>query len=179
MLEYEVKVLDGVDVSIENGTVTIKGPKGELERRFSHKKIKLAKEDGKITMKSDDERKKVKAMMGTWRAHMNNMMTGVTKGWSCRMKLVYAHFPVKLEQKGRTLVIKNFLGARADRKAELTDGVDMKINGDEIEISGVDKEKVGQSAANIEYSTVVKGFDKRNFQDGIYVTQKTAPAEGG
>jgi large subunit ribosomal protein L6 len=179
MPEYEVDVKEGAEVGIEGATVKVKGPKGELSRDFSHPRIKVSKADGKIVIKSEEERKKVKAMMGTWRAHMNNMMTGVTKGWNCTLKLVYAHFPVKLEAKDGKLMIKNFLGSRSERNAEILDGVDMKINGDVIELSGADKEKVGQSAANIERATRVKGYDRRVFQDGIYITQKTAPAEGG
>ena len=105
-------------------------------------------------------------------------MTGVSSGWTCSLKLVYAHFPVKLEPKGGKLVIKNFLGARSDRQAELVEGVDVKIEGDTIKITGTDKEKVGQAAANIEYATRVKDFDKRVFQDGIYLTGKPVPAGG-
>ncbi len=179
MLEYEIAVKDGVDVSIEGGIVKVKGPKGELSRAFVNKKIKVEKKDGKIHLSSDEDRKKIKALMGTWRAHMKNMMEGVTKGWECRLKLVYAHFPVKLESKGNKLVIKNFIGSRSDREAEILDGVQMKINADMVELSGIDKEKVGQSAANIEHATVVKGYDKRNFQDGIYMLGKTSVAGDG
>jgi large subunit ribosomal protein L6 len=179
MLEYEVEIAEGIEVSLDGNDVTFKGPKGELSREFSHPKIKVQKKDSKILISSEEERKKVKAMMGTWRAHMKNMMTGVTKGWSCNMKLVYAHFPVKLEQKDRKLVIKNFLGTRSDREAEIAEGVEIKIEDDTVRLSGPDKEKVGQSAANIERATHVKGYDRRVFQDGIYPSGKPVPMEAG
>ncbi len=175
MLEYEVEIGEGVEVSIDGKRFTFKGPRGELSREFSHPKVKIEKKNGKIVMSSEDERKRVKAIMGTWRAHMKNMETGVSKGWTCSLKLVYAHFPVKLEQKDGRLVIKNFIGARSDREAEITDGVEMKIEGDTVKLSGPDKEKVGQSAANIEHATHVKGYDRRVFQDGIYSTGKPTP----
>ncbi|MFH0956840.1 MAG: 50S ribosomal protein L6 [Candidatus Aenigmatarchaeota archaeon] len=177
MPEYEVSVIAGVQATLEGGVLKVKGPKGELSREFSHHAIKVVKDGEKITISSGDERKKVKAMMGTWRAHMKNMMTGVTKGWKCTLKLVYAHFPVKLEHKGNKLMIRNFIGSRADRSAEILSGVGIKITGDVIELSGTDREKVGQTAANIETATKVRGFDRRVFQDGIYVTEKTDEAK--
>ena len=178
MLEYEVPVKEGVQVSLEGRCLKMQGPKGELSRDFSHPKVKVAVKGSSIVISSEEEGRKVKALMGTWRAHMKNMMTGVMTGWTCTLKLVYAHFPVKLEAKDGRLVIKNFLGARSDRHAELVEGVDVKIEGDTLRLTGADKEKVGQAAANIEYSTRVKGFDKRVFQDGIYLTAKPVPAGG-
>ncbi|UCD03034.1 MAG: 50S ribosomal protein L6 [Candidatus Aenigmatarchaeota archaeon] len=178
MLEYEVEIKEGAEVTLDGDKVTFKGAKGELSREFSHPKIKVEKKDAKIVIKSEDEGKRVKSMMGTWRAHMNNMITGVTKGWTCSLKLVYAHFPVKLEQKDRHLLIKNFIGARSDRTADVLEGVEMKLEGDTIKLSGADKEKVGQSAANIEHATKVRGYDRRIFQDGIYLSGKPVPMEG-
>lgn len=177
MPEYEIEIPEGVVVSSDGHLFKFTGPKGELSREFVHPRIKIEQKDGKIILKSEDERKNVKAVMGTWRAHMNNMTTGVTKGWNASLKLVYAHFPVKLEHKDGKLIIKNFLGSRSDREAKVIEGVELKINGDEIKLSGIDKEKVGQSAANIEHATRVKGYDRRVFQDGIYLTTKTSPVE--
>ncbi len=179
MLEYEVEIVEGVEVSVDDGKLTFKGAKGELEKEFSHPKIKVEKKDNKIVLSSEEGKKNVKAMMGTWRAHINNMITGVSKGWTCSLKLVYAHFPVKLEKKDGTLVIKNFLGAKSDRQAEIISGVEMEIEGETVKLSGPDKEKVGQSAANIEHATHVKGYDRRVFQDGIYSGGKPIPIEAG
>jgi len=178
MLEYEVPVKEGVEALLEGTRLKVKGPKGELSREFMHPRIKIELKDGKIILKSEDERKKVKAVMGTWRAHMKNMITGVSSGWTCSLKLVYAHFPVRLEQKDGKLIIKNFIGSRSDRQAKVIEGVELKIDGDTVHLSGPDKEKVGQSAANIEHATIVKGYDRRVFQDGIYSLGKPVPAGG-
>lgn len=172
MLEYEVNIEDGAEVSIEGSTIKVKGPKGELSRKFINPNIKVKKKDHVIALSSETERKKTKAIMGTWRAHLNNMVTGTTKGFECSLKLVYAHFPVKVEVNDRKLVIKNFLGGRSTRSAELLDGVELDIKGDDLTLKGIDKELVGQTAANIEHATKVKCFDKRVFQDGIHITSK-------
>jgi large subunit ribosomal protein L6 len=179
MPEHEVPVEEGVQVSISGDMVTVKGPKGELSREFRHPRVKKAVKEGKIILSSESLRSKDKAILGTWKAHLRNMIQGVSKGWGCSMKLVYAHFPVKLEVQDRKLLIKNFLGAKSSREAEVLDGVEIKAEGDTVKLSGIDKEKVGQSAANIEHATKVKGYDKRVFQDGIYLLGKPAPQEEG
>ena len=69
-------------------------------------------------------------------------------------------------------MIRNFLGERSSRSAKILDGVEIKVEADKIRLSGADKEKVGQSAANIEQATHIKGYDRRVFQDGVYITQK-------
>jgi len=178
MLEYEVPVEEGVDVSLAGDDVKVAGPRGKLHRVFSHHGIKLKVLDGKIVISSESKRREVKALMGTWKAHFRNMMTGVSKGFECTLKLVYAHFPVKLEVQDNKLLIKNFLGGRSSRVAKMLDGVEIKIEGDTVRLSGIDKEKVGQTAANIEHATKVKGYDRRVFQDGIFITQKPAPLGG-
>jgi large subunit ribosomal protein L6 len=69
-------------------------------------------------------------------------------------------------------VIQNFLGERSPRKALILDGVTVKAKGDDVTVEGIDKEKVGQTVANIERATAVSRRDIRVFQDGIYLTSK-------
>jgi large subunit ribosomal protein L6 len=180
MAEFIVAVPEGVDTSADGDFLRVKGPKGELRREFRSTKLKLQKKDGGLVISTESTRKKDQALMGTWRALLKTMMTGVTKGYACRLKLVFSHFPIKLEAQGDRLVIKNFLGERSSRTAEIVKGVQMKIEGDMISLQGIDKEKVGQSAANIERATKIRGLDRRVFQDGLYITQKTSQqGEGG
>ena len=65
------------------------------------------------------------------------------------------------------------------RNARIEKGVEVKLSGDVIDVTGTDKEKVGQTAANIEHATKIKGFDRRVFQDGIFLMRKTEPREAG
>jgi len=84
------------------------------------------------------------------------------------MKTVYSHFPIKTAVDGDSLVIQNFLGERHPRKAVILPGVTVNVSGDNLTVQGIDKEKVGQTVANIERATAVKRRDIRVFQDGIY-----------
>jgi large subunit ribosomal protein L6 len=77
-----------------------------------------------------------------------------------------------LTKEDEVVVINNFMGEKVPRKAKILPGVEINIEGDIITISSFDKEKAGQSAANIELATRRSGFDKRVFQDGCYVIEK-------
>ena len=75
--------------------------------------------------------------------------------------------------KGNQLVVNNYFGERVPRTANILAGVDVKVqNKVEVVVSGMDKEAVGQTAANIERCTTVKNRDRRVFQDGIYLLEK-------
>jgi large subunit ribosomal protein L6 len=77
---------------------------------------------------------------------------------------------VKVE--GKNIVISNFLGEKKPRVANILGETTVKASGDEVVISGINKEDVGQTAANIEQLTKIKRFDPRVFQDGIYIVEK-------
>jgi len=90
------------------------------------------------------------------------------------MKIVYAHFPmtVKATQSQNKVIIENFLGERYPRTAKIIGHSQVEIQGDEVIITGINKEEVGQTMANIEQATKIKGRDPRVFQDGIYLVAK-------
>ena len=88
------------------------------------------------------------------------------------MKTVFSHFPIKTTVEGDEFIIHNFLGERSPRRAKILEGVNVDIKGENITVTGIDKEKVGQTVANIERATAVKNRDIRVFQDGVYRTSK-------
>ena len=107
------------------------------------------------------------------RDSLNNMVKGVTDGFTYTLKALYSHFPMTLAVQGNQLIVNNYFGERVPRSANILAGVDVKVqNKTEIVVSGIDKEAVGQTAANIERSTTVKKRDRRVFQDGIYLIEK-------
>ncbi len=169
-----VTIPEGVDVTIDGRKVRVRGPRGELERELWHPGLQIEKSDGKVVIRSETVRKKLKAIAGTFASHINNMITGVSEGFFYRLKAVHAHFPmqISLSKDGKSVVISNFLGERKPRVAKLMDGVKVEIKGSEILVTGINKEAVGQSAANIEQTTRIKGYDPRVFQDGIYLVEK-------
>lgn len=173
--KLEVEIPENVEVQVKDMVVNISGPFGSLSRDFSHaKKIKISKTDSKIILDTLYPDKKKLALLGTVKSHILNMIDGVTRKFRYEMKIVYAHFPINVEYESakNTLLIKNFLGERSARKASILSGVDVKIAGDTVILEGIDNEKVGQTAANIQHATKIRKKDPRVFGDGIYVYRK-------
>ncbi len=173
-IEDFVEIPEGVEVSIDGMDVTVKGPKGSIKREFKTKEeVHIDKENNKIRIWALFPRRKTKAMVETVRAHLNNMIKGVTTGYTYKLRIHYRHFPMNVSVEGNKVVIRNFLGEKHPRYAEILDGVNVKVVGkEEIVVEGIDKEKVGQTAANIEQATMVKKKDPRVFVDGIYIVSK-------
>ncbi len=170
----EVEIPENVKVKIEGLKVEVKGPKGSLVRDFSHARdIQIYKKDNKVIVETFFANRKKKALVGSIAAHINNMIKGVTKGFTYKLKIVYSHFPISVKVVGKEVIIENFLGEKAPRKAKIIgDDVKVTVKGDDIIVEGIDIEHVGQTAANIELATKIKGYDPRVFMDGIYIYER-------
>ncbi|MCX6748092.1 MAG: 50S ribosomal protein L6 [Candidatus Pacearchaeota archaeon] len=158
----------------------------ELEVEASGKKIKISKGNEKIEkalaypFKLDGKKiifsavlnKKNKKLIKTSLAHIRNIISGLGKKYVYKMQVCSVHFPMTVTVKGQELVIKNFLGEVKERKAKILEEVNVKVDKEFITIESSDKEKAGQTAANIESATKIRNKDKRVFQDGIYITDK-------
>jgi len=170
--EYdEVEIPENVEVKVNKYTVEVKGPKGSLRRTFVNAKgIIIRLENNKVIVETYFANKRRKAMIHTIASHIRNMVKGVTKGFKYKLKIVYSHFPISVKVKDEEVIIENFLGEKAPRKAKIIgDDVTVKIEGDDVIVEGIDIEHVGQTAANIELATKVKEYDPRVFMDGIYI----------
>lgn len=159
-------------VSASSRTVTVTGPRGTLTRAF--KTVNFAVElRGTRSMRVDMwfGNRKQKACLRTVCTHMKNMMTGVTEGFSYKVRYAYNHFPINVtltkDKAGGDLVeVRNFLGERQLRKVKLYDDVKISKSDnvkDELVLVGNDIEKVAGSAALLHESCLVKGKDIRKF----------------
>jgi len=170
-METKFVIPEGIEVNIDKNSVRVKGKNGELKRSFDPS-IKIKKDNDEIILLSETERRKQKALTGTIAAHINNMFHGVSDKITYKSKIVYSHFPMTVKVQGNVIIIDNFLGEKHPRKAKINEGVDVKISGQEVTVTGIDKEKVSQTAANLEQATKIKNRDPRVFQDGIYIVVK-------
>ena len=167
-----VIIPEGVIITIENIKVMIKGPLGQIQRDIWYPGITIKKEDSNLVIGTDIPRREQLAMIGTFESHLKNMIVGVTKGYESTMKVVYSHFPIQLKTEGNKVVINNFLGEKKSRKANIKGDSKVLIKGDQVIITGINKEDVGQTAANIRIATKIKRFDPRVFQDGVYLVEQ-------
>lgn len=141
-----VLLTNDVTVTIERNTVTVKGPKGELSQSLPMDTliIKVSKEQVEVTRKNED--KQTKAFHGLVRSIINNMIEGVTKGFSKKLELVGTGYRVK--KQGNTLSFS--LGFSHSIEFPIPEGLDIDLEGNNVVIvSGIDKQQVGQTAAEI------------------------------
>jgi large subunit ribosomal protein L6 len=171
-IKTQIKVPEGLTAIQEKNVITIKGEKGELSRTFSHPRIKIKIDGDTIEVSGKNVIRKEKALIGTFVAHIKNMLKGLNEGFEYKMKTVFSHFPIKTSVEGNEFIIQNFLGERSSRRAKILDGVNVEVKGEDVIVQGLDKEKVGQTVANIERATSVKNRDIRIFQDGVYRISK-------
>jgi large subunit ribosomal protein L6 len=178
MVSPEVKevisVPQGVQVTVTGSSVKVKGKAGELARTFPGQGITVKKDGDNVVIHADLPRKKTRALVGTYSAHIRNMVRGANEPFEYKMKICFSHFPIKTKVQGETFLIENFLGERTARKARIMGATKVKVAGEEITLTGPNVEDVSQTAANIEQACIIRGFDARVFQDGIYITSKGA-----
>lgn len=167
-----IELPTGVEVRLSGNKVYIKGPKGEIERDFSHAAIDIGREDDAITIEAPWPDKKHAALVGTIKSHIENMLTGVLKGFTYKLKIIFAHFPISVKIQDKEVFIENFGGERKSRRAHIKGEVNVSVDGDDVIVKGISIEDVSQTAANMQQSTRIKKRDPRIFLDGIYVYEK-------
>lgn len=175
-MEKIVSIPEGVNVDISNMKITVTGNNGTLEKEFIHPmfagKLKIIKDGNEVKISCETEKRKIKAMVGTIAAHMRNMIRGVTEGYVYKLKIVYMHFPFTVKMEGDIITVNNFLGEKSVRKAKIVGDTKVEIKGDEITVTGINREEVGQTCGNLERATKVSSRDRRVFQDGIFLASK-------
>ncbi|MEM4605520.1 MAG: 50S ribosomal protein L6 [Candidatus Pacearchaeota archaeon] len=169
-----IDIPEGYFFIIEEDVFVLKKDGKELRKRIKiPRNISLRKENNSIFIEpSKKSTKKESKIIGTIEAHIKNMIRGLDKPFVYKMEACYAHFPMTLKVEGDKLVIRNFLGEKVPRYADILPGVKVEIKGNILEVSSEDIDSVGQTVANIERATKIKERDRRVFQDGIFLVEK-------
>jgi len=174
LLEYETtEVPEGITIDVDGRRVVVRGPLGEIRKDFSHAPVTIRRIGNTVSVEASWPDKKQAAVVKTVRSRIRKMIVGVTKGFTYRLKLVFAHFPVSARTQNGTVLIENFGGERRPRTAKILSNVKVEIGQDDITIKGIDIDEVSQTAANIQQATKIKKKDPRVFLDGIYIYEKT------
>jgi large subunit ribosomal protein L6 len=145
-IEEKLDIPAGVEVTADvNHHITVKGPNGLISKDFSHVRgIKIIIEGDSIIFSA-------------------NFV------YTC--KICYSHFPfnAEIKKKSNEIHFVNFLGERAPRMTKYLDNVSVEVQGDDVILTGPDKETLGQTAANMKKSCRIRKKDQRVFQDGVYL----------
>ncbi|MBU1201684.1 MAG: 50S ribosomal protein L6 [Nanoarchaeota archaeon] len=170
--EENLNIPDGIQVTFNKGVALVNGPKGELKKNLFNPQITFKVENNIILISAPNLTKKSKKVVNTFKAHLKNTFKGVVEGHTYKLKVCSGHFPMSVGLKGNTFEIKNFIGEKVPRTVNVLEGTTVKIDGSDVIVESIDKERAGQMAASIEQLTRRPGFDKRIFQDGIYIVEK-------
>ena len=168
-----VMLPDGVDFKVDGSHVTVKGPKGTLERDFSDL-MSFNVEDGTVVVVPADDERETRALHGLSRALLNNMVVGVTDGYRRELQTVGVGYRANLQ--GRKLELA--VGFSHPVHIEAPDGVDFEVpEPTKIIVSGIDKEAVGQTAANIRRVRPPEPYKGKGIRyEGEHVRRKAGKA---
>lgn len=168
-LQEEIPLPSGATLVVEGDTMQLSAGGKNLEAKFNSKVVSVTQKEGKALFECIGKQTRPKlASMRSAKAHLKNMLSGSAKDFSRHLQVLYAHFPVSIEIKGKDIMIKNFLGEKLPRKSEIQGDSKVEVKGQDIFISGSDKYAVGQTANNLMRATKITQKDRRIFQDGIY-----------
>lgn len=176
-LQNLIDLPEDITVNIEGKELKVKGKLGELTKDFAHTGVDIELQDSAIVLSSYFPRRKEKALIGTVQAHIKNMIEGTTLGYKYSMKIVFSHFPIRVNPEMKKLQVKidNLYGGRKPRFAKIVPGVKVTIADEDVVVEGIDKEAVGQTAANIQELTRQRGKRRQSpktFMDGVFLYNK-------
>lgn len=169
----QVEAPASVTIRKEGNLIEVKGKLGKVKKDFTKLPATVTVEGNKITIKPYGTRKRDLAVTNTARSVITGMIKGVEKGYTYKLKIIFAHFPISVKVKGKEIHVENFFGERSARISHIIgDATKVSVVGEDVVIQGPSLEDVSQTAANIELSTKTKGKDQRVFLDGLYIYSK-------
>ena len=145
LAKQPIEAPSGVTVTFVDGVLTVKGPKGELSRPIS-KEVVFEVEGQTVTVKKTEETKQANALWGTYASHLQNMITGVTEGFSKNLEIEGVGY--RAEAQGDKKIKLN-VGFSHPVELDAPEGISIAVEKNVITISGIDKDAVGQFAANV------------------------------
>lgn len=170
--ESAVELPEGVTASLQGKELVLKGKLGEAKKDFQKVNVGISLDGNRLSVAPFSSKRRDGVVVNTVLSILNNMVTGVTKGYTYKLKVVYAHFPISVKTKGDEILVENFVGERSPRVARVIGACKVTVEGDDVIVKGVSIEDVGQTAANLELATRIKRKDQRIFLDGIYIYEK-------
>ncbi|MFQ5672242.1 MAG: 50S ribosomal protein L6 [Nitrospinales bacterium] len=141
-----VPLPQGVEFKLDNGLARVKGPKGQLQRKL-HPNMKIEVDKGEIRVIRPNDERLNRGLHGLTRTLINNMVVGVTQGYTKVLNIVGVGY--KVEQKGKDLVLQ--LGYSHPINYPVPEGIEFQVDSKKntVAVTGIDKEKVGQVSAVI------------------------------
>jgi len=171
-MKTDIEIPEGVQLEVSKNKIRVSGPLGKTVREFPIRRLDVKVEGNIVKVVPKKTNALTKAILGTFRAHIENMIKGVQEKFVYKLKACSIHFPMTVKIEDKEVKISNFLGGKKPKIIHIKSDIDVKVSGDIIEVSSINKELAGSFAAKIEQSAKPKRKDRRIFQDGIYMIEK-------
>ena len=168
----EVVIPEGVTVTQKQHMLTFVGPLGKTHKSFRTIPVNIEIVENKLLLKTIEFKKRDYAILHTARSIIRNICEGLIEGYTIKMKVVFAHFPITVKVDNKNVIIENFQGERAPRITHIVGNTKVIPKGEDVILTGEVWTDITQTAANIELKTKVKNKDHRVFLDGIYAYDK-------
>ena len=168
----EVEIPEGVTITQKKHMLTFVGPLGKTHKSFRLIPVNIEITENKVLLKTIEFKKRDYAILHTTRSIIRNICEGLIEGYTIKMKIVFAHFPITVKVDGNDIIIENFQGERAPRKTVIVGNTKVVPKGEDVILTGEVWTDITQTAANIELKTKVKNKDHRVFLDGVYAFEK-------
>ena len=168
----EVVIPEGVTVTQKKHMLTFVGPLGKTHKSFRTIPVNIEIVENKLLLKTIEFKKRDYAILHTARSIIRNICEGLIEGYTIKMKIVFAHFPITVKVDNKNVIIENFQGERAPRITHIVGNTKVVPKGEDVILTGEVWTDITQTAANIELKTKVKNKDHRVFLDGIYAYDK-------
>lgn len=166
-------------IEVEDDSVRVERDGEKVEKKLKHPLVNVEKINDKVVVTGEKDNKKIESVVRTFVSKIENAIRGTKEGYEYRLKIVYKHFPMDVKVQDDRLEVSNFLGEKSKRKAKILEDVNVEVEDEDIFVRGADKEKVGQTAANIERNVQAPSVrDRRVFEDGIYIVEKPKIQKG-
>ncbi|MGI0074976.1 MAG: 50S ribosomal protein L6 [Nitrosotalea sp.] len=170
--EVSIPIPTAVKVSISHKILHVQGPLGKTRKTFKKIPVEVQVEGKNVLLKSVGMRKRDYAIFKTAESIINTLIEGVQTGYTFKMKIVYAHFPITVKVKDGNIHVENFQGERAARVSKIFGDTKVVPKGDDVIITGPVLTDVSQTAGSLQQNTKVKNKDHRVFLDGLYLFEK-------
>src|SRR3989344_6264010 len=126
-LSKSIEIPSNIKINLVGNQLIVNGPEGENKKDLKLLKVNIEKKDNLIILSYKNATKKEKKIINTTSAHIKNLFLGVQKKFEYKLKICSSHFPMNVKMEGREVIIKNFLGEKAERRTKVPEGVEVKI----------------------------------------------------
>ena len=168
----QVIIPEGVKITQDKNMLRFEGPLGKAFKSFRNIPVNIEIKENKVLLKTIGSKKRDYSILHTSRSIIKNICEGLKEGYTIKMKVVFAHFPITVKVEGKKILIENFQGERAARSTHIVGNTKVIPKGEDVILTGEVWTDITQTAANIELKTKVKNKDHRVFLDGIYIYDK-------